>query len=67
MYTFSIKKVFLLSIENKPGKNYIDIIKSNNLNPGGVIKIKAHSKRICEKVRILCWKIKEKEKKLYRS
>ncbi len=54
MYTFSIKNAFLFRIANKAGKNYIDII--NNLIPGGVIK--ADSKRICEKVRILCLKIK---------
>ena len=45
--------------------NYVEII--NNLIPDGVIKIKEDSKRISEKIRVLCWKINEKTKKLRRS
>ena len=55
----------MLSIANKPIGNYIEII--NNLIPDGVIKIRADSKRISEKIRVLCWKINEKTKKLRRS
>ena len=55
----------MLSIANKPIGNYIEII--NNLIPDGVIKIRADSKRISEKIRVLCWKINKKTKKLRRS
>ena len=65
IYTFSMKNALLLSIANKPMGNYVEII--NNLNPDGVIKIKEDSKRISEKIRVLCWKINEKTKKLRRS
>ena len=55
----------MLSIANKPIGNYVEII--NNLIPDGVIKIRADCKRISEKIRVLCWKINEKTKKLKRS
>ena len=48
----------MLSIANKPIGNYIEII--NNLIPDGVIKIRADSKPISERIRVLCWKINEK-------